>query len=103
MSETTLPPPTPEQIASVQGAQVVLDPASKAAEGAKGVYDNLDHNTLHRNAGYVEMGLDPHDPSNELTDPDPVPPADPPADPPASRANHERGAQHHDRGRADRT
>jgi hypothetical protein len=56
MSETTLPPPTPEQVAAIQGAQVVLDPASKASEGARGIYDNLDHNTLHRNAGYIEMG-----------------------------------------------
>ena len=67
-------PPTPEQIAGLQGAQVVLEPDSAASAGARGVYPTIVENTLLRDAGYVEMGLDPADPSNELTDPE-VPPA----------------------------
>jgi len=67
-------PPTPEQIAGLQGAQVVLAPDSAAAAGARGVYPTIAENTLLRDAGYVEMGLDPADPSGELTDPD-APPA----------------------------
>jgi len=67
-------PPTPEDIAGTQGAQVVLPPDSAAAAGAKGVYPTVEENTMLRDAGYVQMGLDPQDPSNELTDPD-VPPA----------------------------
>jgi len=67
-------PPTPEQIAGLQGAQVVLAPDSAASAGARGVYPTIVENTLLRDAGYVEMGLDPADPSNELTDPE-VPPA----------------------------
>ena len=67
-------PPTPEDIAGTQGAQVVLPPDSAAAAGAKGVYPTIEQNTLLRDAGYTEMGLDPQDPSNELTDPD-APPA----------------------------
>ena len=66
-------PPTPEDIAGTQGAQVVLPPDSAASAGAKGVYPDILQNTLLRDAGYVQMGLDPQDPSNELTDPD-VPP-----------------------------
>ena len=68
------PPPTPEDIAGTVGAQVVLDPESAAAAGAKGVYPDIHSNTLLRDAGYAQMGLDPHDPSGELTDPE-VPPA----------------------------
>ena len=67
-------PPTPEQIAGTVGAQVVLEPDSAAAAGAKGVYPTVEENTMLRDAGYVQMGLDPADPSGELTDPD-VPPA----------------------------
>src|SRR4029077_4173863 len=67
-------PPTPEQIAGLQGAQVVLPPDSAASAGARGVYDNIAAYTLLRNAGYMEMGLDPNDPSGELTDPDPEAP-----------------------------
>jgi hypothetical protein len=70
-------PPTPEDIAGTQGAQVVLPPDSAAAAGAKGVYPTIEQNTLLRDAGYMEMGLDPQDPSNELTDPE-VPPEPPP-------------------------
>ena len=66
-------PPTPEQIAGTVGAQVVLEPDSAAAAGAKGVYNTVEENTLLRDAGYVQMGLDPQDPSGELTDPE-VPP-----------------------------
>ena len=104
MSETTLPPPTPEQVASIQGAQVVLDPASKASEGARGVYNNVHDNTLHRNAGYEEMGLDPHDPSNELTDPDAPPPAADESQTQATRrtSHANRSAEHANRS-ADRT
>ena len=39
-----------------------------------GVYPTIEQNTLLRDAGYVQMGLDPQDPSDELTDPD-APPA----------------------------
>ena len=67
-------PPTPEQIAGTVGAQVVLEPDSAAAAGAKGVYPTVEENTMLRDAGYVQMGLDPADPSGELTDPD-APPA----------------------------
>jgi len=74
-------PPTPEQIAGLQGAQVVLAPDSAASAGARGVYPSIAENTLLRDAGYVDMGLNPNDPSGELTDPegsDVVPPADRP-------------------------
>ena len=67
-------PPTPEDIAGTVGAQVVLEPDSAAAAGAKGVYPTIEENTMLRDAGYVQMGLDPADPSGELTDPD-APPA----------------------------
>jgi hypothetical protein len=49
----------------IAGAQIVLDPASAASQGARGVYNNLEHNTQHRDAGYIEMGLDPADPGSE--------------------------------------
>lgn len=63
-------PPTPEEVAS-QGAQVVLDPASEAAAGARGeAGETLAENTKARNEGLEDMGLDPQDPSGELTDPD---------------------------------
>jgi hypothetical protein len=71
--QAEIEPPTEEGFAGTIGAQVVLPPDSAAAAGAKGVYPTIVENTLLRNAGYVEMGLDPQDPSNEVTDPD-VPP-----------------------------
>ena len=62
-------PPTPEQIAGIQGATVVLPPDSAASAGARGVYDNLEHNTMLRDAGYVELGVDPADPGAEVETP----------------------------------
>ena len=71
------PPPDPEAVAlRMQGAQVVLEPDSAARAGAMGVYEELQQNEALRDAGLVQMGLDPQDPSNELTDPE-VPPAPP--------------------------
>jgi hypothetical protein len=70
-------PPTPEDIAGTVGAQVVLPDDSAAAAGARGVYPTIEQNTLLRDAGYVQMGLDPHDPSGELTDPDAPPVTEP--------------------------
>ena len=65
------PPPDPEAVAlRMQGAQVVLAPDSAARAGAMGIYPELQQNEFLRDAGYVQMGLDPEDPSNELTDPD---------------------------------
>ena len=66
-------PPTEDQIAGLQGAQVVLEPDSAASAGARGVYPTIVENTMLRDAGYVEMGLDPADPSGELTDPETPP------------------------------
>ena len=61
------PPPTPEEIAS-QGAQVVLPPGSEAALGAQGkAGDTFVENTQARDEGLEDMGLDPQDPSGELT------------------------------------
>ena len=72
------PPPDPEMVAlRMQGAQVVLEPDSAARAGAMGIYPELQQNEFLRDAGYVQMGLDPSDPSNELTDPD-VPVTAPP-------------------------
>ena len=65
------PPPTPEEIAS-QGAQVVLPPGSEAALGAQGkAGETFVENTQARDEGLEDMGLDPQDPSGELTDPEP--------------------------------
>ena len=65
------PPPTPEEIAS-QGAQVVLPPGSEAAAGARGTAgETFVENTQARDEGLEDMGLDPQDPSGELTDPEP--------------------------------
>jgi hypothetical protein len=73
-----IPPPDPETVAlRMQGAQVVLAPDSAARAGAMGIYPELLQNEFLRDAGYVQMGLDPDDPSNELTDPD-VPVTAPP-------------------------
>ena len=70
-SELGLEPPTPEQIAAIQGATVVLPPDSAASAGARGVYDNIEHNTMLRDAGYVELGVDPADPGAEVEVPPP--------------------------------
>src|SRR5580765_1175585 len=71
------PPPDPEAVAlRMQGAQVVLEPDSAARAGAMGIYPDVEQNRVLRDAGLVQMGLDPQDPSNELTDPE-VPPAPP--------------------------
>ena len=73
-----IPPPDPETVAlRMQGAQVVLAPDSAARAGAMGIYPELQQNEYLRDAGYVQMGLDPDDPSNELTDPE-VPVTAPP-------------------------
>jgi hypothetical protein len=50
---------------------VVLPPDSAASAGARGVYDNLEHNTMLRDAGYVELGVDPADPGAEVETPPP--------------------------------
>lgn len=68
-----IPPPTPEDIAGTLGAQVVLPVDSAARAGAVGVYPTIAENTLLRDAGYIEMGLNPHDPSGEATDPETPP------------------------------
>ena len=65
-AELGIEPPTPEQIAGIQGATVVLPPDSAASAGARGVYDNIEHNTMLRDAGYVELGVDPADPGAEV-------------------------------------
>jgi hypothetical protein len=65
------PPPDAEAIAiRTQGAQVVLAEDSATRAGAMGIYPTLEQNELLRDAGYIQMGLDPSDPSNELTDPE---------------------------------
>ena len=71
-SELGLEPPTPEQIAAIQGATVVLPPDSAASAGARGVYDNIASNTMLRDAGYVELGVDPADPGAEVEVPPPA-------------------------------
>ena len=73
-AELGLEPPTPEQIAGIQGATVVLPPDSAASAGARGVYDNIEHNTMLRDAGYVELGVDPADPGAEVEVPPDAPP-----------------------------
>ena len=45
---------------------MVLPPDSAASAGARGVYDNIEHNTMLRDAGYVELGVDPADPGAEV-------------------------------------
>jgi hypothetical protein len=70
-AEAGIEPPTEEQIAGIQGATVVLPPDSAASAGARGVYDNLEHNTMLRDAGYVELGVDPADPGAEVETPPP--------------------------------
>ncbi len=78
--------PTDEQIAGTVGAHVALPPDSKAAQGARGVFPTLQENIDHRDAGLVEMGLDPADPSGSGRDPEPKPVE--PAPVPATAAAH---------------
>jgi len=68
------------------GAQVILDPDSEAALGARGgAADTILGNTLHRDAALVQAGFDPAAPSAHNTDRVPdaeplsnvVPPRDP--------------------------
>jgi hypothetical protein len=70
-AEAGIEPPTPEQIAGIQGATVVLPPDSAASAGARGVYDDPQMNTALRDAGYVQLGVDPADPGAEPTPPPP--------------------------------
>ena len=71
-AELGIEPPTEEQIARLQGGAVVLPPDSAASAGARGVYDDIDHNTMLRDAGYVELGVDPADPGAEAEVPPPA-------------------------------
>jgi hypothetical protein len=48
-------------------------PLTAEREVPFGVYATVEENTLLRDAGYTQMGLDPADPSGELTDPDAPP------------------------------
>jgi hypothetical protein len=84
-SSLGIEPPTAEDVAATIGAQVVLPPDSAAAMGAKGMLPTIEGNTLLRDAGYIQMGLDPSDPSGEHTDPDaPTEPEPEPTDPPVN-------------------
>jgi len=79
MSGTTpeAPKPDPDRAKAAQGAQVILDPKSDAALGAKGgAFTNIEDNTNFRNAGLVAANLDPLGASAQLTDlpPDAKPP-----------------------------
>src|SRR5262245_46872447 len=67
-------PPTEEQVAGMKGAQVVLDPESAAALGARGVFADMHKNTLLRDKGLELMGLNPADPNGDNLDPPPAPP-----------------------------
>jgi hypothetical protein len=71
-AELGIEPPTEEQIAGIQGATVVLPPDSAASAGARGVYDDIASNTMLRDAGYVELGVDPTDPGAEVEVPPPA-------------------------------
>ena len=52
------------------GAQVILDPDSEAALGARGgAADTIMGNTLHRDAALVAAGFDPAAPSGHMSDP----------------------------------
>ena len=44
-------------------------PTAPPRPGARGVYDNIEHNTMLRDAGYVELGVDPADPGAEVETP----------------------------------
>src|SRR5262249_5849414 len=79
MSDTTpaAPKPDPDRAKASQGAQVILDPKSDAALGAKGgAFASIEDNTNFRNAGLIAANLDPLGPSAQLTDlpPDAKPP-----------------------------
>lgn len=76
-----LAPPAQNDLVGTVGAQVVLAPDSAARMGAMGIYPDRLQNEALQAAGYVQMGLDPNNPSGEMTDPDaPVTP------PPATQA-----------------
>ena len=83
-AEAPAPPPpveeSPEDAAArrlaTRGAQVVLEPDSDAAIAAKGgAGTTIEENTAAHQAALAEMGLDPVNPSAELTVPDPNAPA----------------------------
>jgi len=62
------------------GAQVVLDPDSDAALAARGgMHPSIHENTQARDADLIDMGLDPHAPSAQLTDKPPAPAPQPAA------------------------
>src|SRR5215467_12867627 len=70
------PKPDPDRAKATQGAQVILDPKSDAALGAKGgAFANIEDNTNFRNAGLIAANLDPNGPSAQLTDLPPDTPA----------------------------
>ena len=68
----------PMRVAVTQGAQVILDPKSDAAIGARGgAGADLQYNTDFRDQALVAAGFDPASPSAELTDrPADAPPVD---------------------------
>jgi len=68
----------PARAAATQGAQVILDPKSDAAIGAKGgAAANMQYNTDFRDQALEAAGFDPSGPSAQLTD---RPPDAPPVD-----------------------
>src|SRR5262252_1976013 len=70
------PKPDPDRARASQGAQVILDPKSDAAMGAKGgAFASIEDNTNFRNAGLIAANLDPLGPSAQLTDLPPNTPA----------------------------
>ena len=63
------PKPDPDRAKASQGAQVILDPKSDAALGAKGgAFSSIEDNTNFRNAALIAAHLDPNGPSAQLTD-----------------------------------
>src|SRR5215467_15932908 len=68
----------PARVAVTQGAQVILDPKSDAAIGARGgAGADLQYNTDFRDQALAAAGFDPASPSAELTDrPADAPPVD---------------------------
>ena len=63
------PKPDPDRAKASQGAQVILDPKSDAAMGAKGgAFATIEDNTNFRNAALIAANLDPNGPSAQLTD-----------------------------------
>jgi len=74
-----LTPPTIAEIYGTHGAQVVLDFGGAASLGARGVFKNKDWNTRLRDAGFVQMGLDPNNVTGGWRDNDrPLPTPEPP-------------------------